>query len=199
MFYILSAGNSTRFGKPKILETYRHNRTLFNKLNIKYKIVTTEELYNSSLSVLDSRDKFLFIKGGNGSGVDALKLYSSVPRGFYLCWSDVFYTEETIRDIMFARNINPNENIFTVTEQDNPYTNIEFDEEYNFINYNKENETEVGYQDNSIFYIHSLQNKDFKEFLDIIKNDSKVLVTYNSNYYFNTKEELERIKNDTEI
>ena len=71
--FILSAGKSSRFGSPKILETFNHNKKIFNKFNINPIIVTTKEIFKN-ISHLES-DFFVSNKFGKGSGKDLYTLH----------------------------------------------------------------------------------------------------------------------------
>jgi len=189
--YIMSAGKSTRFNsKPKILETYNMNKRIFNKYFDNVFIVTNKEIYNK-INVLDAN--FIVMDLGYGSGYDVATLLNK-QKQIYVCWSDVFFSEDNIIDILKYRDT-PEQNIMCITYKTNPYINIVTQDDI-IVEYLYN--SEKGYQDTSIFYINDIKYAE-KEFMDLcIKNNFKCMKTYNDTLFFNTKEELDNIKDKYE-
>jgi GTP:adenosylcobinamide-phosphate guanylyltransferase len=180
----MAGGKSSRFGgNPKILETFERNKFLKNYFNVF--IVTSKDIY-SKIQHLDS--DFIIQEMGNGSGKDVFNLFQKIKEPAFVAWSDVFYTEAAIKDII---DVSENgENCMTLTKRENAYVSI-YAENRKITQYKKDENN--GYQDNSIFYIKELYAED-EEFMDMaIKNGFYVHETKNKCEFFNTKEELSKI------
>jgi GTP:adenosylcobinamide-phosphate guanylyltransferase len=187
----MSAGKSSRFkNRPKILETFNYNCNIFKKYFNEVFIVTTKEIYPQINSL--NANFIISNNFGRGSGIDVINLYKKINNTFYIAWSDVFFKEQNIIDII---NINNNENTITLTYRKKPYVDITISNNY-AIAYTQKCIKEHGFQDNSIFFIKELNVKNRpNEFLDILKEKPfKVIRVKESTLYFNTEEELKIIK-----
>ena len=192
--YIMAAGKSSRFGyKPKILKTLDLNYDIFKKyFNIH--IITTIENHNIISEAFKSLDVTIFSSNnyGKGSGIDVYNVIDKYSSSF-ICWSDAFFTEQMIKDIIRAKRSikTKNKNLMLITKMDNPYVSIEFNKSNKMIDYTK-GEKE-GFQDCSIFYINELKESR-EEFMDMAKiNDFYVIETKDKTKFFNTEEELKQI------
>lgn len=183
--YIMAGGKSSRFGgNPKILETFEHNKFLKDYFNVF--IVTSKETF-TKIRHLDA--DFIIQEMGNGSGSDVFNLFQKFNNSAFVCWSDVFYDESIVTDIINAAK--NDENCMTITERKNPYISIET-QNGKITKYLKNQS--YGFQDNSFFYIKECKH-DSEEFLDLaIKNNFSTVETNNLCPYFNTLEELQNIK-----
>ena len=186
--YIMAAGKSSRFGfRPKILETFDYNYQIFKKYFNNIVIVTTNDIYNEYFRIKFLNANFLIGDFGKGSGTDVYNLKKIINSDIYIAWSDVFFTENVIKNI-----INSSKNTMTLSRRINPYVNILFKND-KMIDYCK-NCSKEGYQDNSIFYIKELKEPK-EEFMDMCKvNDFYVKITNDKTYYFNTEEELKNVR-----
>jgi len=184
--YIFAGGQSSRFGgNPKILETYNYNKEVL-KIFFNVYIVTSKEIF-PKISHLDA--DFIIQEMGNGSGQDVFNLLTKLKSPAFVAWSDVFYSEDNIIDII--RCSENKENCMTVTQRKNPYISIVADDG-KIVQYKKEQK--IGVQDNSLFYIHNLKEAS-EEFMDMaIKNDFHTYMAETKSEYFNTKEELQELK-----
>jgi GTP:adenosylcobinamide-phosphate guanylyltransferase len=186
--FIMAAGKSSRFGSPKILETFNYNKQIFEKYNITPIIVTTKEIF-SQISFLDSH---FFVSDifGKGSGKDVYNL-NKIFGPIIICWSDVFFNDDVLKDFLDNLKNNKNKNFMTLTYKKEPYVAF-FTDDKKIKGYSKIEKN--GYQDNSIFNIYKL-DKYADDFLDLVyENEFYGFKTKNSILYFNTKEELEKIK-----
>jgi len=184
--YIFAGGKSSRFGgEPKILHTFEHNKDLLNK-HFNVFIVTSKEIYKK-IDHLDS--DFIIQDMGNGSGNDVYNLINKINHEAFVCWSDVFYSEEGIEDIIkYSKN---GRNCMTGTYRENPYISITTE---NGIMTQYKKSEKSGIQDNSLFFIKSLDVSD-EEFMDMaIKNNFDLHITETKTEYFNTIKELEELK-----
>jgi len=184
--FIFAGGKSSRFGgKPKILETFNYNKELLEKyFNIF--IVTSKEIYEK---IKNLEANFIIQEMGKGSGADVFSLYNKLQTPFFIAWSDVFYNEQNIKDIIKASK--ENKNCMTVTKRKNPYISLK---ENNGIISGFEYNKDEGLQDNSLFYIKNLNTK-VEEFMDMaIDNKFYIIETNTKTEYFNTPEELKNLK-----
>jgi len=183
--FIFAGGKSSRFdGNPKILETFEYNKKLLNKYFNVF-IVTSKEIYEK---IKHLNTNFIIQDMGYGSGQDVYNLLIKLNSPAFICWSDVFFNEDNIKDIISASK-NEN-NCMTGTKRENAYVSLSIKRDKLFgYKYNTK-----GIQDNSIFYIKELKFSS-KEFMDMaIKNDFYVYETITPSKFFNTKQELIAIK-----
>jgi len=181
--YIMAAGESSRFGSPKILKTFPLNEVLIKKY-FNPIIVTTKELYNY-IGKLNS--DFIIGDFGNGIIQDIKKLQNIVKNNYYIAWSDVLFQEEELIEI---KN-NFNKNFMLIHERDNPYISLKIKDK--IIGYTKRKNK--GYQDNSIFFLNNLVFDNCNEFMDLVKYNSfnyKIINT--KSLYFNTEKEFQEIE-----
>jgi len=187
--YIMAAGKSSRFSyEPKILKTFEYNEKIFKKFFDNIYIVSTDDLLNKYPKI-KTFSKAITGDFGNGSGSDVFELKRKIKKPICVCWSDVFFNEQNIKDILDAYK-KYNKNCLTATKRKNPYVSLIF-EQNKLIGWTKgQNE---GYQDNSIFIIKELKEKN-KEFLDLaVRNDFYVEIVKEKTLFFNTSEEYEKV------
>ena len=180
--FIFAGGKSSRFGgKPKILETFDYNKELLNKYFNVF-IVTSKDIYEK-IRHLDS--DFIIQGMGKGSGGDVFSLLSKMNSPAFIAWSDVFYNEQNIKDILAASK--NGKNCMTAVNRENPYISLKLKNDIiTGFEYNKD----IGVQDNSLFFINSL-SENSEEFMDMaIKNEFGVTIVEEKSKYFNTQEEL---------
>jgi GTP:adenosylcobinamide-phosphate guanylyltransferase len=186
VMYIFAGGKSSRFGgNPKILETFDINKKILEKyFNIF--IVTSKEIYKKTKHL---EANFIIQDMGNGSGADVYNLFQKISSPAFVSWSDVFYTDESIQDIISAST--KGKNVMTISYRENPYIDIVTKNNI-IIDYVKEKD--IGYQDNSLFYITELKYSK-EEFMDMaIQNEFYTEITKNKTEYFNTLEELQALQ-----
>jgi len=187
--YIMAAGKSSRFSyKPKILETFEYNEKIFKKFFDNIYIVTTDNILNNYPKI-KTFSKTITGDFGNGSGADVFELKKKIKEPICICWSDVFFNEQNIKDILETYKKFDN-NCLTVTKRKNPYVSLVF-KENKLIDWTKGQKE--GYQDNSIFIIKELKEKE-KEFLDLaVKNNFHVNIVKEKTLFFNTPEEYKKV------
>jgi len=183
--FIMAAGKSSRFGSPKILETFEWNKNIFKNFGITPIIVTTSEIYED---IKHLKSEFLIGDFQKGSGADIYKLHKILGE-INICWSDVFFLDSNIDEFLSGDFIKTN--YMTVTYREKAYVSFEMDKNNIIFGYTKH---KTGWQDNSIFKIRKLNNNQ-EDFLDlVIMNNFFAYKAKKSTLYFNTKKELNKIK-----